>query len=120
MNKMFANALTIFAGSKTADVVGENAGVALEMVQDDNYTKRARPSIIYIGLLIIAFNYCLVPLAKVLMGEDATPFDLPEEFWLAWGGAVSAYSVGRSMEKSGKRNAFTQAMTGEKTRPKED
>lgn len=34
--------------------------------------------------------------------------------------AVSAYNVGRSMEKSGKHNVFTQAVTGEKTKPKTD
>jgi len=118
--KKLIGILARFSGGRFADAVSKNTGVALEMVQDDNYTKRARPSIIYIGLAIIAFNYCVVPVIQQLINVAVQPYPLPSEFWLAWGGAVSAYNVGRSMEKSGKHNVFTQAVTGEKTKPKTD
>lgn len=85
-----------------------------EMSQGDNYTKRARPSVIYMGLAIIAFNYCLMPMVQLLMSVEVDAFVLPTEFWVAWGGAVSVYSLGRSMEKRGTRNAFSGAVTGSK------
>jgi len=91
----------------------ENIIVA-EMAQGDKYTKRARPTLIYFGLLVIFFNYCFVPVIQLLMSVAVEPFILPGEFWLAWGGAVSVYSVGRSVEKRGTRNKFTQAVVGSK------
>lgn len=84
-----------------------------ELQQSDRYTKRARPTVIYMGLFIIAFNYCLVPLLQYFGGNEAAPFLLPAEFWLAWGGAVSIYSVGRTMEKSGATNRFSKIAAGE-------
>lgn len=77
-----------------------------ELNQADNYTKRARPTIIYGGLAMIAFNYCVAPVAGV------TGLELPAEFWYAWGGVVGVYSVGRSAEKAGVRNKATQVATG--------
>lgn len=88
--------------------------IVAEMAQGDNYTKRARPTVIYMGLGIIAFNYCLVPLAQSLYGVEVKAFELPAEFWLAWGGCVGVYSLGRSMEKRGNRNRFSASVTGSK------
>lgn len=87
--------------------------IVAEMSQGDNYTKRARPTLIYFGMLMIFVNYVLVPLIQSLNGVDFQPFDLPVEFWFAWGGAVSVYSVGRSMEKRGSQNRFSGAVTGQ-------
>ena len=97
-----------------AELQAKEKIIVAEMTQGDNYTKRARPTLIYFGLVVIAFNYCLVPVIQLLMTVDVVPFDLPAEFWMAWGGAVSVYSVGRSMEKRGGRNRFTQAAVGSK------
>lgn len=66
-----------------------------ELTQGDAYTKRARPTIIYAGLAMMAWNYCLCPLAGF------KELALPEEFWLAWGGVVGVYSWGRTTEKRG-------------------
>jgi hypothetical protein len=88
--------------------------IVAEMNQGDNYTKRARPTVVYFGLAVIFFNYCFVPLIQVISEEVIAPFALPTEFWLAWGGTVNVYSVGRSMEKRGSRNKFTQAVVGDK------
>lgn len=95
-----------------AELQAKEKIIVAEMTQGDNYTKRARPTLIYFGLVVIAFNYCLVPLLQVLLATTVAPFPLPAEFWLAWGGAVSVYSVGRSMEKRGSRNRFTQGAVG--------
>lgn len=91
--------------------------VVAELSQGDNYTKRARPTLIYFGMALIFFNYCLVPLAQTFTGATIAPFELPGEFWLAWGGAVSVYALGRSAEKRGIRNPATSAITGSGAAP---
>ena len=86
--------------------------VRAELLQGDTYTKRARPTVIYFGLLVIFFNYCLVPLVQTFMGTELQPFALPTEFWFAWGGIVSTYAIGRSAEKRGARGRVVTAVTG--------
>lgn len=83
-----------------------------ELTQGDKYTKRARPTVVYVGLIFIAFNYCLVPVVAKLFGSDITPLNLPAEFWYGWSGIVATWSVGRSFEKSGAKNRATRAITG--------
>lgn len=78
----------------------QNVMVA-ELNQTDNYTKRARPTVIYGGLLILLINHVLLPwIAYFKEGVEKLPtIDLPTEFWLAWGGIVSVYAFGRTREK---------------------
>ena len=81
-----------------------------ELQQSDGYTKRARPSIVYSGLLIALGS----AVAKFL-GSDVDPSTLvPVEFWYAWGGVTGTWVVGRSMEKRGASNGFTKKVTGSK------
>ena len=86
--------------------------IMAELKQDDNYTKRARPTVIYFGLFAIFWNYMLVPTVQSMKGIDITPFSLPAEFWTVWGGICGAYVLGRSYEKGGLANRATQALTG--------
>lgn len=79
-----------------------------ELTQGDLYTKRARPTVVYGGLVMIAYNYCLAPALSVPRVE------LPMEFWAGWSGIVATWSIGRSMEKSGTSNKVTRAVTGSK------
>ncbi len=97
-----------------AELQAKERIIVAEMAQGDNYTKRARPTVVYFGLGVIAFNYCLVPLMQLLTNVTVAPFALPAEFWLAWGGCVSIYNIGRSMEKRGNRNRFTEKVMGHK------
>ncbi len=91
-----------------------------ELNQSDKFTKRARPTVVYFGLVVIAFNYCLVPLITLFMeGVEVTVFDLPAEFWVAWGGIVATWSIGRSAEYIGKNNKAVRIVTGSK-KPKHD
>lgn len=84
-----------------------------ELSQDDNFTKRARPTVVYVGLIFIFFNYCIVPAISLVSGADtAKTIELPEDFWWAWGGIVATWSVGRSFEKSGISNRATRLITG--------
>jgi len=83
-----------------------------ELSQGDNYTKRARPTVVYAGLFFIFFNYCLVPFIGTALGTPIKPLDLPPEFWYGWSGIVMTWSVGRSFEKSGTSNRLTRTITG--------
>ena len=83
--------------------------ILAELNQGDNFTKRARPTVVYMGLVMILFNYCIAP----LISEQ--PFELPAEFWIAWGGIVSTWTVGRSFEKAGKGNKASNLVTGSKS-----
>ena len=80
--------------------------IVAELQQSDNFTKRARPSVIYAGLVFIAWNYVVAPTAG--LGS----FELPSEFWIGWSGIVATYSIGRSAEKRGVRNKMTAGITG--------
>jgi hypothetical protein len=79
-----------------------------ELNQDDRYTKRGRPTILYGGLLFIGLNHVLFPMIAWVMNftaEHRAPelpnLSLPEEFWWAWAGVCSIYVLGRSAEKMG-------------------
>ncbi|MCK5607047.1 hypothetical protein KAR91_34505 [Candidatus Pacearchaeota archaeon] len=86
--------------------------IVAELQQGDNYTKRARPTVVYFGLLVILYNYCVIPTIQMFNRDPLIQFILPTEFWVAWGGIVATWSVGRSSEKRGVRNKVTSFITG--------
>jgi hypothetical protein len=99
--------------------------IVAELQHGDEYTKRTRPMIARWGLYTIMWNHAAVPtlgglvkFALAAAGSDiaaavnVAPIDLPTEFWVAWGGIVGTYAVGRSFEKFGVRNPLTSAATG--------
>ena len=91
--------------------------IKAEMAQKDKFTKRARPSIIYLGLLFIFIIHVAIPALAYVSGvqQDQMPnISLPAEFWWAWGTVVSVYGAGRSAEKIGITNKITQIATGSK------
>ncbi len=82
--------------------------VVAELNQSDNYTKRARPSIVYMGLAFIGLVHVVLPMAAwvVLVGTgrpltEMPAVALPGEFWAAWGGVCSVWVIGRTLEKKG-------------------
>lgn len=87
--------------------------IEAELNQSDKYTKRARPTVVYFGLVVILFNYCVVPSVQTLSGLLVESFALPTEFWVAWGGIVSTWVIGRSAEKRGTRNKVTSFISGD-------
>ena len=89
-----------------SEIDGKVAVMVAELEHGDAYTKRARPTLIYFGMLVIFWNYCIRP----FVGE--APVDLPAEYWMAWGGAVGVYVIGRSAEKAGKGNKLSGLVTG--------
>ena len=89
-----------------AELSAKERILVAELNQGDSYAKRARPTVVYAGLVMIAYNYCLAP----SLGIER--IDLPTEFWAGWSGIVATWSIGRSVEKSGKSNKVTKAITG--------
>ncbi len=86
--------------------------IKAEMAQGDNYTKRARPTIVYGGLLFIFIVHVLMPVIAFIAGSEMPEINLPGEFWWAWGTVVSVYGMGRSAEKMGITNKVTNFITG--------
>lgn len=73
-----------------------------ELKQDDKYTKRARPTVVYAGLVILFINHVLLPWITFFTGSTLPNINLPAEFWLAWGGVCGVYAFSRSTEKRGR------------------
>lgn len=87
-----------------------------ELAQGDNFTKRARPTVVYAGVLFIFVLHVLLPLLVfvtkgTMPAKDSLPL-LPEEFWLAWSGVVSIWVLGRSYEKVNAPTKLSEAITG--------
>lgn len=82
-----------------------------ELSQDDAYTKRARPTIIYTGLVI-----ALTSAAFKLLGS-AVDVNLlvPAEFWYAWGGISATWVIGRTAEKRGTASPLVEKITGKRS-----
>jgi len=91
--------------------------VEAEMKSGDNYTKRARPTLVYFGMLVIFLNHLILPWAAFFFTDTDLPkIELPTEFWYSWSGVVGLWVVGRSAEKSGVMNKATQLITGSKAK----
>ena len=88
--------------------------IKAEMAQGDNYTKRARPTVVYYGLVIITFDFIARFVMHVREISDIPSTLLPEQFWWAWTGLVGTWIIGRSAEKRGVRNKVTSFITGGK------
>ncbi len=95
--------------------------ITAEMHQGDAYTKRARPSIVYFGLVAIGLVHVILPMiAWVWLLATGKPLDnmpsisLPSEFWATWGGVCSIWIIGRSAEKRGAGNPIVSMITGSK------
>lgn len=76
-----------------AELSAQKEIIVAELNQGDNYTKRARPTIIYAGLVMAFLNYTLLP----LLGKPGLP--VPPEFWMVWGGVSGWYVHSRSQDK---------------------
>jgi len=102
--------------------------IVAEMQQGDNYTKRARPSVVYMGLIFIGLVHVIVPTvantaillkaslttAQIAALANLSALSLPTEFWAAWTAVVGIWSIGRSVERRGFANKIISAITGSK------
>jgi hypothetical protein len=81
--------------AKLNDIAGQN--IRAEETSGDKFTVRARPAVIWMGNLLILWNYGVVPVAGAHW--HLSPASLPEAFWWTWGTVVTGYVFSRSAEK---------------------
>ena len=73
--------------------------IEAEMSQGDNYTKRARPSLVYSGLVMFFLEFGIRSYLVLRGLEVPTDTIVPGPFIAGWTTAVSVWMVGRSVEK---------------------
>jgi hypothetical protein len=127
LEKVFQGRLSEIEQTTRAELDVKARIIEAEMKQDDSYTKRARPTIIYVGLAIAFLKIVFFPLIVlpilVLGNADSMTVEfirslsvervpMEQEFWFAWTGVTGMYAFGRSREKMGDQSAISQAMTG--------
>lgn len=82
------------------DLENQRELIKLEMQNSDPYVRRARPSIIWVGLGIMIFNYVFLPLFQLIIGNTISPVKLPAEYWTVWGIYAGGYAYLRTREKT--------------------
>ena len=85
-----------------------------ELQSGDRFTARARPMIVYAGLFIMLWNFCLIPTFAWYSGKGYNPVELPAEFWWGWTTVVSVYGIGRTAEKIGAGGPLIAAIAGKR------
>ena len=88
--------------------------IVSEMQQADNYTKRARPTLVYAGLFFIFLVHVAFPIAAFFTIKPMPTLMLPAEFWWAWSGVCGVWVIGRSAEKRGTAGKVINMITGNK------
>ena len=100
-----------------AEMQAKERIIVSEMNQGDSFTKRARPSIVYVGLGMMLGNFCLMPLIASVSNAfghqvDIAIHNFPEEFWWTWASVVGTWCIGRSAEKRGVRSSLGKKVVG--------
>ena len=87
--------------STTLESVYKNRAdiVKAEMLQD-KFTKRARPTIMYLFAFIILMNYCVMPIISVLFHLNLGVIELPGVAWDVFKVVFSVYAISRTAEKT--------------------
>ncbi len=80
---------------KLNDVAGQN--IRAEAQSGDKFTERARPAVIWVGLLMFFWNYCIVPTFGIHWHVPALP--IPDTFSEIWGIVVTGYVFNRTVDK---------------------
>lgn len=97
---------------ETALIDSQKSIIVSEMQQSDNYTKRARPTLVYAGLFFIFLAHVLFPIAAFFTNKPTPAITLPTEFWWAWSGVCGVWVLGRSAEKRGRAGKLVNLITG--------
>ena len=99
---------------ETTLIDAQKSIIVSEMQQSDNFAKRARPSLVYSGLLFIFLVHVAFPIVAFFTNKPMPSLILPTEFWYAWTGVCSAWIIGRSAEKKGATGSVISLLTGNK------
>lgn len=103
------------AARESALLETQKSVIVSEMQQADNYTKRARPTLVYAGLVFIFMVHVAFPMISWFTSQQMPSLALPEEFWWAWSGVCGIWVVGRSAEKRGVAGKVVETVTGHRT-----
>lgn len=104
-----------------SEIENKTKVMVAEIQSGDKYTSRARPTVVYAGIVMFVLAYIVLPFLAWLIlllapaGTPALALTIPPDFMFAWAGVVGVYSFGRTMEKRGNGSAATQIITGQKT-----
>ena len=107
-NKKLEAEVALAVAVGTRDLAYVQAGkeiIVAEMQQGDPYTKRAKPTLVYVGLFFIFLVHVALPMWVFYAGKPIPELSLPEEFWYAWASVVGIWSLGRTFERAGDRKA---------------
>jgi len=89
--------------------------IVAEMKQGDNFTKRARPAVVYTFVLTIL----IAVIRSAITGEPPVILEqIPTELWKLWTAVMGVWMVGRTAEKMGANGVFgkiTSKVTGSKS-----
>jgi hypothetical protein len=83
-----------------------------ELQQEDRYVKRARPTIVYSGLVLALFDFGAKAIAFFSGVEGTIPSFVDPAFWYVWGGVCGVYVIGRSAQFMGANNKATKLAAG--------
>lgn len=81
--------------SKLNDIAGQN--IRADAQSGDKFTLRARPAVIWVGLLMFFWNYCVVPSVGLHWHVPSLP--IPDTFSEIWGVVVTGYVFNRTLDK---------------------
>lgn len=85
--------------TKLNDIAGQN--IRAEETSGDKYTVRARPSVIWVGLFAIVWNYCgPMQVINHYLHLGLGQVDLPSYFWEAWTAISLGYVINRTIDKT--------------------
>lgn len=95
-----------------------------EIKSEDSYIRRARPTFLYMGYILIALDLGILSLANAIsagFGGPAIPFAvLPREFYALFTIAFTGYTAARSVDKrDGKRDKVIRELMNEIKKLKE-
>lgn len=117
VEKVITERLTQIETSARAETTATMEIIKAEMAQGDNYTKRARPTVVYAGLALTLINYVVAPIVCQAISKTWAPPEVPSDFWYVWGGICSAWVIGRTAERVGVKGKITSIATGSRYAP---
>ena len=98
--------------ASAVEAEAKKAVLVAELQQGDAYTKRARPTVVYAGLVLALVNHVVLPWVSHFVGSAPPPIELPVMFWTAWGGICGTWVISRTMERRGVQNQMISTITG--------
>jgi hypothetical protein len=87
--------IEIEANTKLNDIAGQN--IRAETQSEDAYVRRGRPTVLYVGLIVIFWNYCITPIVGLHWGLK--PVEIPSDFWWTWGVISTGYVFNRTAQE---------------------